>query len=166
MAENIIATSCRGDDLLPAMHPQDDAPCQMSNAEGVTTRVPRMTWGHPAPRIASGLRYGLPAGFFGLKPGVQALAGHCAPRRVATLGPVAQALPPGHPPQACALSTPVPLGDVECGAQPPAHRSRDANQLVRQLVEGVAQANPPARPWKQGAAALTCRFLRIVAVET
>jgi hypothetical protein len=106
MDENIIATSCLGDDLLQAMHHQDDSPCQMSDAEVVTTRFHRMTWWHPSPRIESRLRYGIPACFFGLKPGAQALAVHCAHRRVDALGKVAQA-----------LSTPVQLGDVECGAE-------------------------------------------------
>jgi len=62
---------------------------------------------------------------------------------------VAQTLAQCHYPQAFALSTPVQQG-VELGAQPPAHRSRDTDQFVRQLVEGVAQAKPQSRPWKQG----------------
>ena len=39
---------------------------------------------------------------------------------------------------------------MELGAQPLAHRGRDADQLVRQFVEGVAQAKAQASPWKQG----------------
>jgi len=38
---------------------------------------------------------------------------------------------------------------MELGAQPSAHWSRHADQLVAELVEGVAQAKAQARPRKQ-----------------
>jgi hypothetical protein len=37
MDEKIIATYCLCDDLLKAMHHQDDSQCQMNDAEVVTT---------------------------------------------------------------------------------------------------------------------------------
>src|SRR2546427_3182912 len=61
----------------------------------------------------------------------------------------AQSLPQRHHPQACALTTPVQQG-VELRAYTLAHRGRDADQLVRELVERVAQAGAQRRPRKQG----------------
>ena len=91
----------------------------------------------------------VPARFFGLEPVANALAMCFAHRRVDAIGKVAQTLTQCHHAQAFALSTPVQQG-VELGAQPPAHRGRDTDQLVRQLVERMAQAKPQSRPWKQG----------------
>ena len=79
----------------------------------------------------------IPACFFILEPVAHAFAMHFSHRRVDAIGKVAQALTQCHYPQAFALSTAVQQG-VELGAQPPAHRSRDTDQLVRQLVERVA----------------------------
>ena len=92
--------------------------------------------------------HGVPARFFGLEPVANALAMVFAHRRGEAIGKVAQALAPCHHPQAFALSTPVQQG-VELGAQPPAHRGRDTDQLVRQLVERVTQALAQACPRKQ-----------------
>jgi hypothetical protein len=68
-----------------------------------------------------------------------------AHHRVDAIGKVAQTLSQGHHAQAFALSTPMQQG-VERGAQPSAHRGGDTDQLVRQLVERVAQANPRRAP--------------------
>jgi hypothetical protein len=91
----------------------------------------------------------IPACFFGLKPVANALTVRFAHCRVDAIGKVAQTLTQCHYPQALALSTPVQQG-VELGAQPSAHRSRDTDQFVGQLVERMAQAKPQSCPWKQG----------------
>jgi hypothetical protein len=72
-----------------------------------------------------------------------------AHRRVNAMGKVAQTLSQGHHAQTFALSTPGQQS-MELGPQPSAHRSRDADQFVRQLVERVAQAKAQACSWKQG----------------
>ena len=64
------------------------------------------------------------------------------------IGQVALALAQCHHPQAFVLSIPVQQG-VELRAQPLTHRDRDADQLVREFIERVAQAEAETRPWKQ-----------------
>ena len=76
----------------------------------------------------------IPASFFVLEPVANALAMFFAHRRGDAIGKVAQTLAQGHHPQTFALATPVQQG-VERGAQPSAHRGRNADQFVRQLVE-------------------------------
>src|SRR5439155_26686149 len=95
-----------------------------------------------------GREYRLPARFLGLETVAIALDMFFTYSRGDAIGKVTQALAQCHRPQACALSTPVKQG-MERGAQPPAHRGRDTDQLVREFVERVTQAIAQACPRKQ-----------------
>jgi hypothetical protein len=78
-----------------------------------------------------------------------ALAVRFAHRHVDAIGKMAQVLTQCHHAQTFALSTAVQQG-MELGAQPPAHRGRDTDQFVRELVERMAQTEAEACSWKQG----------------
>jgi hypothetical protein len=91
----------------------------------------------------------IPPGFLVLEPAAYPLAVLCSRRGGDVRSKVAESLAERHHPQAFTLATPVQQR-VEFRAQPLAYRGRNADQLVGELVERVAQAGAQARPRKQG----------------
>src|SRR5262245_7287223 len=73
----------------------------------------------------------------------------CAHRRADAIGKVAQALTQCYHTYTFTLATPMQQV-VKLGAQLLAHRGRDTNELVRQLVKRMTQAKSQACSWKQG----------------
>jgi hypothetical protein len=104
-------------------------------------------------RHLGGFEYRIPARLFGFEPVANALAMFFTHCRIDAIGKVAQTLAQCYHAQAFALSTPVQQS-VELRTQPPAQRSRNTDQLVRQLVERMAQTKPQSRSWKQGSHAV------------
>ncbi len=89
--------------------------------------------------------YRIPSRLLGLEPVTHPLTVPCSYGRRDVIGKVAQSLAQCHHPQACALATPMQQG-VELRTQALAHWCLQANQLVGELVERVAQAVAQASP--------------------